>query len=260
MVKSWLEKARTLHDIGASLDTLSYRKKHDLICEERYERRWRQLGRHLPVSEDLRRYFGSYLHDSSTIGFDRKGDSATLSLHSVYGDQFDWTLRAIQRVDHLRTGPPEHLYRIDLQFSGVHYCTTKEGYLNRDLVYGRWPGPSSLDPEKGDELLDDYFFTEDDRLQWVAHIWRREPTSSRRWNTVYLLIDCESVSVVDLQAEAAELNFGPFARTLWDDVWTGVDADVASLWVDDGLRIYLEQRADHHGIDLANGCWRTDGR
>jgi len=209
-----------------------------------------RLRQPIPVAEKWRPYFGSRMHDSWVMGLERTPEAVRLTLDSINADIFAIGLADVLLVDRVRRQWP-----VDLLFHDPVYMRAARYKPDGGLTFFDTRQFKSVEPQKGLQFLNDWFFEEDGRLQWIAGIdvseWRRRPNLS---HSAFLMIDCKRVSAVDRCADALQKAFGKAVLPLWQDAITGIDVGDKpyGCWSMPTMESFLLRRLSHHGLKRAD--------
>ncbi len=88
-IRSWLAKAKSVHDLGRPIYIPKPGHTWDEEREERIQEKWRQLiGKPLPIGHEFREFFGTRMHDSWVIGIERTPSLLKVRLDSINADIF----------------------------------------------------------------------------------------------------------------------------------------------------------------------------
>lgn len=220
--KSWLSNAKRVEDIGGYSYWPIGGMEWDEKREERSEaKRQILVSKPLPVSDAIKPYFGCRLHDSSVLGLERTNKAARISLFNVNASDFARNL-----CQHLELDEIEIVWKTDLCFEQPYCLRMAWPEPHRGLIFSR--------PEVavGADLISDWFFTEDSRVQWIAELWKSGNHSQS--TTLYLMIDCERVDVVDHCITLFERHFGKGGRQLYLDALSAAAGEDCMFNVYDG--------------------------
>lgn len=247
--RSWLAKAKSIHDLGAHFYVP--KSKHSWVeeREDKAEDKWlERLQRPKPVAEKWLPFFGSRMHDSWVMGVERNADEVRVRLDCIHADIFAIGLAEVLVIDRIRRQWP-----VDLVFHQPHHLRAARHLPSGGLRFYDVRRLYSTGPQEGPQFLHDWFFDEDDRIQWISEIWNWE-SNSKESKSIYLMIDCERVSVVDRRAKVLASVFGPAVLSLWSDALAGVGADEErnDIWHLRGMEPYLRRRIAHHALKRAD--------
>ncbi len=237
-MRSWLAKAKSVHDIGG----LYYRPKRgepwDYKRDARAEEKWSEAGiRPLPISQSDLPFFGSRLHDSPVCGYSRNNREFRLHLDNINAKNLARNLASV-------LGVPEvgYRFRTDLIFHVPQLVRGAKEGPNGELRF------ADLRFLENAELLYDWFYAQDGRLQWIAQMWEHHPHKHRQ---IYLMVDCVRVSAADASPAAFEVLFGPPAAQLYAEALSKqVDSSVDFSVFDGGERTcdYIRQWMKARGL------------
>lgn len=244
--RSWLAKAKTIYDLGPHYTSPRGDKPWDEKREARVDaKRIERVRRPLPVEDAYQPYFGSKMHDSWLLGIERTEALLRVRLDSINADIF-----AIGLADMLEIPRKTERWPVDLLLHQPVYV--------RAARYGPTGSFRHVDPyethyearHRADQLLYDWFFEQDGRVQWVAEIWawRREigPLSTEK----FLMVDASRATAYDGQRPALEKSFGSAGGVLWQEAVDGVDVGDALYgpWSVQTMEDFLIRRMAVHGL------------
>ncbi|RYG21348.1 hypothetical protein EON82_19000 [bacterium] len=130
----------------------------------------------MPVEDPHRAFYGSRMHDSFVEGVERFGDELRARLDSVVARDFSRIVSG---------GAPEAemgAWPTDLVLRGVAYARAPRPDAGGRLRFLDYRSLGSGKGQTPTELLYDWFFQEDGRLQWVAQLHLHERGGPRGWN------------------------------------------------------------------------------
>lgn len=177
------------------------------------------IAKPLAVAEIYKPYFRCQLHDSTVVSHKRTDAAFTLSFDYIGAADFAHSL-----AEELELDPVEEVWRVDLNFLNPHLVRFATAKAHRGLLF------KPVEEIDRCDFLSDWFFTEDDRMQWIAEFWSAGGCH-------HLMVDCEDVSVIDHCPKLFEKHFGK-----------------------GGARLYLDalERKDEHPIDFhVFDSWQT---
>jgi len=248
---SWLAKAKSIHDLGN--DFYVPKSKSAYSWELEIAREESTLARRkepIPVPEKWLPYFGSRMHDSWVIEIRRTPTEVCVRLDSDAAYIFATGLSELLDVAAVARQWP-----VDLLFHDPHYMRAARYTPEASLRFYDTRLLRSAKPQTGPQFLNDWFYEEHNRLQWIAGIyveeWPKRPNLS---SSAFLMIDCERLSVVDRRLKVLEEAFGPAVRPLWEDAVAGVDVGDKpyGCWSGSTMESFLLRRMSHHRIKRSN--------
>lgn len=215
--RSWLKDVKHVGDLGQQLVPLDWKRpdwdKRDAVQQEKWSALYKKP---IPVAPEYARYFGCGLHDSWVAGHERDGNEFVLKMDSDHAHEFMIHLGLYVDLD-----LPTFTYPVDLLCHDVEFVrwarTDPLGYLKHSHPELR---PLDEDRRCSDQLIHDWFFEQDGRLQWIVHLhsWLENPGLKNQY-TMFLMVDCASVSADDRCLDAITDNYGPKAGLLWKEFW-----------------------------------------
>lgn len=111
---------------------------------------------------------------------------------------------------------PDYPCEIILRCHGVNYQNWARHDPKGNLI---WKRPQIV-PDRTSMLIHDWFFEQENRLQWVVQIYSWcENSGITGYSNLFLMVDCELVSVVDHTSQDIEAKYGPRVKFIWDQVW-----------------------------------------
>ena len=244
--KSWLEKAKRIEDLGPHCHNLhGSESEEDWARAEAKDLKFMEVTRQpIPVAEEFKPYFGSKLHDSWLLGIERDRDKLTVSVDSIAGMIFRQEMAALLGIEE-----PDIPFQVNMVCHGVKYFASRGVTPDGSLTWKDWKNI-----QKQDSFRWDWFYEQEDRLQWLAELWmwRSEKMSMDQ----FLLVDCSHVSALDLTRQGAIKAFGEEYAPLWESVVERInDATMDSILYLDGMNAFLVERAEARGMpfDLPTG-------
>jgi len=215
--KSWLADVKTIYDLG---QWCACRVDWDRDCvdegymDRKYKKLWAHHALGCPVAPEFQRYFHSALHDDWVLGQRRDKDFRLFvgcrwadDLHRMLCDKTEMEL------------PPTY-YIEEIVLHKCHYARWARSDQRGNLTFWQPPfheqtfervnAAPGLEPYE--DFLTDWFFTEDNRLQWVLVVDGRRSGNGY----CYGMFDCESVSVVDHRERQMVATWGEAVRPLWN--------------------------------------------
>ena len=243
--RSWLAKTKSIHDLGGHFYVPNSSRPWNDRRESLAERKWlAHFDKPLPVAEADRPYFGSRLHDSHVLGTER-GDHLRLRLDSINAGDFAWSLAAVLCVPRA-----EAVYPVDLVLHDAAYVRAAREEIGGGLGYVDWERLGMGADETGVEFLYDWFFEQEGRLQWIAHLWVQHTHRTSRPNDVYLMVDCAKATADDRCPEAFAKRFGAPAAQLYRDAVLRIDDRPIDFNVFDSSETenYIRRRMQAHGF------------
>jgi hypothetical protein len=244
--RSWLAKAKSIHDLGGHFYVPNPSRPWNDQRDALAERKWlAHFDKPLPVEEDDRPYFGSRLHDSHVLGIERVGGYLRLRLDSMNARNFARNLAAVLEVSRVET-----VYPVDLVLHDAAYVRAAREEIGGGLGYVDWERLGMGADETGVEFLYDWFFEQEGRLQWIAHLWVRHAHRTSRPNDVYLMVDCAKATADDRCPVAFAKQFGTPAALLYRDAVMGIDDRPIDFNVFDSSETenYIRRRIEAHGF------------
>lgn len=229
-------------DLGAGSHAVRFKDPNSDERIEKYENQMlERLRQPVPVAEEYEPYFGSYMHDSYLQRVSLEKDEFVISLHNDAADEFARALAVLLEVER-----PIVQYRIDLRAHGVVYMNTVQEEDSGKLRWADMKDLRAWPSEQCDSFISDWFHTQEGRIQWVVEIsaFRRE--RGRCGFSRHYLVDCESVSALDLRELGLAKAFTPAVVPLWQDAMK-MQADWEYNWQ---WRKILEERIPARGISL----------
>jgi hypothetical protein len=219
--RSWLKDVKHVGDLGQQLVPLDWKKPDWEKRDEVQQAKWTALYKKpIPVSPEHSRYFGCGLHDSWVAGHERTGREFVLKMDSDHAHEFMIHLGLYVDLDLPDYTFPVHLVCHDVAY--VRWARTDPlGYLKHSRADPRTLGD---DRRCSDQLIHDWFFEQDGRLQWVVHLhsWLENP-GLKDQHTMFLMVDCASVSAQDGCFNAIKSNYGTKSALLWKEFWAQTD-------------------------------------
>jgi hypothetical protein len=242
--RTWLTKARSVHDIGGEFYAPKGGEPWDDARDQRASEKWQRHARQpVPVEEAFRTCFGGWMHDSTVLGIERLGSRFRVRLNSIKACDFASYLAQVIGAD-----PVDRRYRVDLILHDVSYVRAARHDRLGHLRFADWERLS------GSEFLGDWFFEQDGRLQWIAQIYDRLPRGSALSDDVFLMVDCARATADDRSAEALVDAYGAPAARLYRDALAGrddrpIDFDVFSS---SKTEDYIRRRMAVHHLTPSN--------
>ena len=212
MPTSWLAKAKSIHDLGGYFVVQKpgrYDEEKDLRAERKWRQKWEEP---IPVAPEFRVFYGSRMHDSWVMGIERKPDVLGVRLDCINADIFALNLVAVRDIERLPSQWP-----VDLLLHDPRYVRAARHDPEGNLRFIDWKAIHSEAPQEGTNFLYDWFFQQEGRLQWIAHLWDWRDSTHKLSNSALLMVDCARATAVDHRANAIERAYGPGARLLWED-------------------------------------------
>jgi len=240
MQRSWLAKAKSVHDLGGFEYIVKPGQTWDEARDDLATEKWlKKLRQPIPVAEKFLPFFGSRMHDSWVISIDCSPDTVRLSLDCINTDIFVLDLVAEVGIERVPSRWP-----VDLVLHEPVFMRTARYAPNGALRFEDYRSLGSPEPQKGDAFLHDWFFEEDDRIQWVAEIYSRRQQTHKLSSSVFLMVDCRRVSAVDHRADAIEKAYGPSARIVWNEVLHGNELmpPYEGIWGMNCMRDFINER------------------
>jgi hypothetical protein len=215
--RSWLEKAKSIHDLGDHFYIQKpgepYDPKRDARADERIKARH---GIPVPVAEEFAPFFGSRMHDSAVLGTERTTHEFRVKLSSDSAEVFAYDLSRV-----LGIAPSRAQWRVDLIFHEPIYVRSARHDANGAL---RFAPLEELEPAnkryKGHTratFIADWFFQQEGRIQSVMEFDRDSIGSRGLSNAFFVAVDAVSASAEDRREQAMIKAFGPAAGVLWAD-------------------------------------------
>lgn len=244
MSRSWLAKARSVHDIGGMFYAPKPGEPWDEKRDARAEEKWRALVRPpLPVDEAFAPYFGSWMHDSTVLGIDREKGVLRVRLDSINASDFAYRLARV-----LGVAPAETRYPVALLLHDPQYVRAARAGIQGELRFADWERLQDT------EFLYDWFFQQDGRLQWIAEIYAPRTRGAALSPSVYLLVDAARATADDRCPAAFAKAYGAPAARLYEDAVAGRDDRPIDFNVfdSDDTEEYIVRRMAARGLTTAD--------
>ena len=244
--RSWLAKAKTIHDLGPHYTTPLGHEPWEEKREKLFDAKWRAwLKRPLPVEPAFQPYFGSKMHDSQILGIEREERVLRVRLDSINADIFAIGLADVLEVPRVDARWPVDLLLADPIYVRAARYDAKGALRYADpyeVLAGNW--------QTGDRFLYDWFFEEDDRLQWIAELQAFRRGQDALSDNKMLMVDCSRATALDRRRSTLEAAFGLAAGTLWQEALDGVDVGDAPYgpWSVPTMESFLMRRMAAHGL------------
>ncbi len=215
---SWLAKVKNIYELG-SWNSCSRDWVREDFSIERDERRHRKFAEHIkrgmPVAEEFQPWFHNSLHDDWIIWHERD-DDYRLYVACRWADDLHSTL--LENCGHKAIST---YFLSEIVCHQASYVRWSKSDQDGGLTFWRpnWeknnfksinkPG----DLESRCDLISDWFFTEESRIQWIV---RAYPIGSPSFaGYVYGMIDCESISVIDHRERQLVSVWGEQVLPIW---------------------------------------------
>jgi hypothetical protein len=242
--RSWLAKAKSIHDIGGMFYAPKAGEPWDLERDARAEEKWGKLTRRpLPVEEAFARYYGSRMHDSTVMGIDRDKGRLRIRLDSIDARDFARILARVLDVPEVET-----LYPVDLLLHDPQHVRAARAGISGELRFTKWESLEDV------EFLYDWFFEQDGRLQWIAQLYAFLGHDTALSPDVYLLVDAARVTAEDRCPAAFARAYSAPAARLYEDALAGRDDRPIDFNVFDSPQTeeYILRRMGAHGLTFAD--------
>ena len=240
--RSWLAKAKTVHDIGGEFVNGLGGKEPTCEQYERSERKWQErTAKPMPVAPEDAPYFGCRMHDAGLLAVERTPSVLLLRLDSINASDF-----ASYVADVLDLPCVEAEWPVDLLLHDPRYVRAAHAGPRGGLRFVNWERLA------GTEFLYDWAFQQEGRVQWIAQLWRYQPHFNHRDQTIYLMVDCACLTADDRCAAVFAHHYGPPAARLYLDAVAGIDDKPIDFNVFDGNRhteAYIRRRIAVHGFE-----------
>ncbi len=248
--RSWLAKAKSIHDLGGHFyvpnSAKPWNEKRDLLSERKRQEQYR---RPIPVAEEFERFYGSRMHDSWPLEAERTPEVFRLTLNSIDGSYFADTL-----ASHFDLEIGEIEMPVDLLLHNPSYVRAARYGIRGELRFEQWEtiGEPVSQNVSGFQFLSDWFHEQEGRIQWIAEIWGGRHWRSKLSSSLFLMVDATHATAVDRRRSVLEKLFGPAAGQLWQDVLDGVDQEGHPYIFAGGMEGFLTRRMRHYGIERAD--------
>ena len=212
--RSWLKDVRKINDLGSHLFHFPKNKETWPRMDE-YENRRIELNRKrpLPVDPGSERLFACRLKWGHIIDVKREKDRVEIHLYDAEAHSFVLEYCEIKGIEVV-----DCRALVVLVFEGVNYSNSMypdpEGWL-KHADFTKWR--SDLDFNSADQLFYDWFFEQDDHIQWVGEFMKFDQRHPTRWQDSYLVIDCNRVYGRDQRTKIIEKSIGLECANLWDE-------------------------------------------
>ena len=243
-IRSWLAKAKSVHDLGHPIYIPKPVHSWDEEREERIQEKWTQLMRKpLPVDAEFSQFFGSRMHDSWVIGIERTPSILKVRLDSIDADIFAWNL-----TDELGIAIIPSQWPVELLLHDPVYVRAARHDPFGMLRFADLRLIKSDEPQKGSQFLYDWFIEQDGRIQWIAELWSYSKNRGKPSTSIYLMVDCTRASALDLRENAVRKAYGDAGAALWRDVTIGSEdcPRFKGIWGMETMRDFLRERIWFH--------------
>ncbi|HLO97436.1 MAG TPA: hypothetical protein VK171_02475, partial [Fimbriimonas sp.] len=169
----------------------------------------------MPVrEEDIPFFKVENIHDSRIVSAERLGDTFTLTLDSVWDQDFFHDLSI-----HLNRDLKIPEIPIDLVFQEVSYMRWMRHNKQGDLRFFRPEfKPPRSDGGGIDTFLYGWFEQEGGSLQWLAQINTFQPPQHRFFDSdIFLGIDCKKATATDRRRSVIEKLLGTEIADIWTE-------------------------------------------
>lgn len=214
---SWLAKVKSIYDLG-SWNSCSRDWVREDFSIDREERRARKFLEHLqkgmPVAEEFRPWFHNSLHDDWIVWHQRDDDYRLYvacrwadDLHRTLLEQSGLAIGSSYFLSEIVCHKASHVRwsKCD-QNGGLTFW--RPNWERNDFKSVNEPG----DLKSRCDLLSDWFFTEDSRIQWIV---KAHPIGA---DFTYGMVDCEAMSVVDHRERQLFSVWGEKVIPLWRSI------------------------------------------
>ena len=237
---SWLAKAKSIYDIHSAVYLPKPGQPFDDERDERATKKWRaRIDRPLPVADEFRPFYGSWMHDSSVVEIERTPAILTVRLDCICANTFTHVL-----AKELEVEPVASQWIVDLLLHDPSFVRAARYDPFGNLRFAEWKTIHDQD------FLYDWFYEQDGRLQWVAEIWGRENGRTKLSWSVYLMVDCSQATAADRRAGTIEKFYGRGGRAIWEDVIGVGEPGVRYMggWSWNDVRDFIRQRMSARGL------------
>ncbi|MFM9872408.1 MAG: hypothetical protein ACKVQS_02955 [Fimbriimonadaceae bacterium] len=245
--RSWLKDVTHVNDIDpwhTSLD--GFNDDFEKMNEARWEKLLEYWKRPLPIDPQYHRFFNSRLHDSQFYDFKRTQNKVVVSVNAIDADILAFEISDVHDIPQ-----PKGSFLIDLTFHEVNYCTTLRSTPSLSLRYDNIATALPADADFHMTFKRDWFFNQNQNLQWVAQIMAWRSPTKKLDSYIYILVDCKKVSVIDRRLPALKKIFGPNIIPLWNDYLNRIDFPESPAYYPQfvgGFYDYFERRLPAHGL------------
>lgn len=245
--RSWLKDVTHINDIDPWQTSLNgCHDDYEKMEDTRWDRLFEYWKRPLPVDPEFRRFFNSSLHDSQFLELKRIKNKVIISINDLDAETLVNDTNDVLDIPH-----PQIPIPIDLVFTDVDYCTSLRAGPNLTLRYDNIATAIPTDGEFHLNFLRDWFFEQENRLQWIANVHSWRVPSKKLDHSIYILIDCASATAIDRRLPALKKIYGPNIVPLWNDYLNRIDFTENIPHYPQfvgGFYDYFERRLPAHGL------------
>jgi hypothetical protein len=213
--RSWLSKVKNIYELGAWNSCRKDWERLDFdFCESKgYQRLQAHRQKRTPVDAKYQEFFNDGMHDAWIVA-DRRENDYRLWFACRWANELGKNL-----AERVSREIPETLFTIEVICRKVHCVRWAESTFSGNLkfwnpVWKRFEGATSefaLDEDGFGTLANDWLYTEQDRLQWILRC--HSPVANQ--GTIYGMIDCEEITVVDHRERQLKSVFGESTAEYW---------------------------------------------
>ena len=204
--RSWLKDVKHMQDLGSHV----YSTNQDWETQDKRDQKYYALAEN-PVKglEGIAQYFYGTFHDAYLLGFERADREFSIKLGDLWLDEFLEQVATLAGVE-----VPDIDSHVTLSFHDVVYQTTLAARADGIVRFYRYEKPSSTD-----YLYRDWFYRQDNRLQWIASLDVYAEGRGKMSVGPFIVVDCSSVTVRDEREIRIRAAVSTQLAQMWSEFW-----------------------------------------